>query len=122
MTKPCLRLCHPSGFPVSHPIFPPNVIVFQAISLLISMVEELCLGATYAGDIVPDLLADAFGAFEDAPSLPPTPTAATRPVFRGIPHPRLASLAGLQSAFGGEGALARFMLPLSLSTSPPGDY
>lgn len=33
------------------------------------LVEELCIGASHAGDIVPDLLACAFDAFKDAPDL-----------------------------------------------------
>lgn len=93
--------------------------VLQAMSLLISMVEELCLGAAYAGDVVPDLLANAFDAFKDTASTPSAPTAAAQPVLRELSQPPLASLAGLQAAFGGEDALARFMLPLSLSPSPP---
>ena len=106
--------------------------------------EELCIGASHAGDVVPDLLACAFDAFKDIPTLATTPsgtgdaglaaagsvadgmanavanaprsdrvTVREPPVFRRLTDLPLASVAGLQSAFGGVDGLARFMLPKS---------
>lgn len=116
----------------------------QAISLLVDLMEELCIGASHAGDVVPDLFACAFDAFKDMPVSATTPsgtgaaalTAAESaaddmasiaakkaprgdrakvlemiPVFRRLTDTPLASVEGLQSAFGGVDALARFMLP-----------
>lgn len=111
--------------------------------------EELCIGASHAGDVVPDLFACAFDAFKDIPVSAATPSgtgaasstaagsvaddmtnAATNapqddparmretPVFRRLTGTSLASVEGLQWAFGGVDALARFMLP-ELQPVPP---
>lgn len=111
--------------------------------------EELCIGASHAGDVVPDLFACAFDAFKDVPNLATIPsgmadaglaaagsvadgmanTAAKAPrsdratvreipVFRRLTDMPLASVEGLQSAFGGVDALARFMLPKVQPATP----
>lgn len=97
----------------------------QAVSLLVDLVEDLCLGAGHAGDVVPDILADAFDAFSDNPGLPADEAAAGStagslgavaaapelPVFGRLSDTSLSSAAGLQSLFGGKEAMARFMSP-----------
>ncbi|CAM9841139.1 unnamed protein product [Ectocarpus fasciculatus] len=107
----------------------------QAISLLIHMAEEFCLGAAHAGDVVPDLLDSAFGVLREPPprsaitsvrayavaARAPSPgraVAETRremSVFRRLYHPPLATEEGLRPAFGGEEALIRFVT----ATVPP---
>lgn len=106
------------------------------------LAEELCIGASHAGDVVPDVFACAFDAFKDIPNSTTTPsgtgaagitaagsvadgvanaaanaprgdlaTAREEPVFGRLADTPLASVEGLQSAFGGVEALASFMLP-----------
>lgn len=89
---------------------------------MITLAEDLCLGAAHAGDIVPELLADAFDAFRPAmaPSSPPgavprSPgSRATQPIFRGLSAPPISSREGLESALGGAEALTRFISPVSI--------
>lgn len=119
------------------------------MSLVVDLVEELCIGASHAGDAVPDLFACAFDAFKETPNSTTTPsgmgaagvtaagsvadgmanaaanaprsdlaTAREIPVFRRLADTPLASVEGLQSAFGGVDALARFMLPESQPVRP----
>lgn len=107
----------------------------QAIALLIDLAEDLCLGGSHSGDIVPEIIGDAFDAFRDAPAnieAAPSPAAGMTtaaaasalvdnhvtgaedniPVFRRLSDMPLASLRNSQSAFGGAEKLARFLLPL----------
>lgn len=115
---------HLTAFDRSHPTI-RLYLCPQAVSLLVDLAEELCLGAAHAGDIIPDLLDSAFGVLGQPPptsaagassaGVPSPPSAGgTRremAVFRRLPHPNLATEAGLRSAFGGREALARLLSP-----------
>lgn len=97
---------------------------------MITLAEDLCLGAAHAGDVVPELLADAFDAFK--PNVVPSPPSGivppsssggsalctgsgmTQPIFRGLSVPPISSRDSLESALGGAEALARFMSPVSI--------
>ena len=87
----------------------------QAITLLVDIADELCLGARYAGDVVGDLLASAFDAFEEGPvntiaAISPlsdggrealsSSVSSSRelPIFRRLSDSPLATQAGLESA------------------------
>ncbi|CAM9202113.1 unnamed protein product [Ectocarpus sp. 13 AM-2016] len=128
---------HPSLAPYwARAVVKMMLVPSQAISLLIHLAEEFCLGAAHAGDVVPDLLDSAFGVLREPPprstitsgappavaaraSSPGRAVAETRretSVFRRLYHPPLATEEGLRSAFGGEEALARF---LTAKVHPP---
>lgn len=93
----------------SHPIAPPCPSLYlQAMSLLINMTEDLCLGAAHSGDVVYDLFDGAFGVSRE-----PAPTAAAGAGLLPSPGRSLGTEEGLRSALGGADALARF-----LSASP----
>lgn len=98
----------------------------QAISLIIDMTEDLCLGARHAGDIAADLLADALDGFRDTPPSAAASSSGDRaaasrdlPIFRRFSELPLASLAGLEAALGGADALERFVKPIAPRLPPP---
>lgn len=89
---------------------------WQAVSLLVDMAEEFCLGAAHAGDVVPEILDSAFGILK----LPQTPAAAGTGACVPSPGQALETEEGLRSALGGSDALARFLSPLPVPPPPPG--
>ncbi|CAM9606204.1 unnamed protein product [Ectocarpus sp. 4 AP-2014] len=133
---------HPSLAPYwARAVVKMMLVPSQAISLIVHLAEEFCLGAAHAGDVVPDLLDSAFGVLREPPprstitsggppavaaraSSPGRAVAETRretSVFRRLYHPPLATEEGLRSAFGGEEALARF-LTAKVPPPPPTIY
>eukprot|EP00752_Nemacystus_decipiens_P011208 g9960.t1 len=87
----------------------------QAVSLLVDMAEEFCLGAAYAGDVVPELLDSAFGVLK----LPQTPVADGAGACVPSPGQALENEEGLLSALGGSDALTRFLSPVPVLLPPP---
>lgn len=91
---------------------------WQAVSLLVDMAEEFCLGAANAGDVVPELLDSAFGVLKLAQATVDAGTGACVP----SPGQTLETEEGLRSALGGSDALARFLSPLPVPSPPPAGF
>lgn len=81
------------------------------------MAEEFCLGASNAGDVVPELLDSAFGVLK----LPQTTAVAAAGTGAGVPSPgqALETEERIRSALGGSDAFARFLSLLPVPPPPP---
>lgn len=111
-------------FPVGAPMSAGS----QAIALVITLAEDLCLGAGVAGDLMPSILAGALGTFEETPPKfrpPPSSETSSATSSMALPddQPPSASFAWLmdsptssgahvRTVVGDSEALARFMTPV----------